>query len=224
MASARSLGFPSLGRKWIAAIRLDRGLTLRLLILVLHGLRDVLRYTVRYVLLLLALYGLINFWDVYGDGQMPMLLPLRHADPDVPSSVSCASPKVSDAGAGRGCRPRWRYSRKSIRRWRHGSAMNTPRERWFFSDRLCGVQGDRGAVAQYDQLQGGLTIYRLLFAENDGTVATVLCHEYRHSRQNWAKVLRHALSFVVAKEGDPSIVENDAELYEHEAHVAIFGR
>ena len=58
---------------------------------------------------------------------------------------------------------------------------------------------------------------RGLFAENDGTIAAVLCHEYRHSRQRLPKTMIYALSFLLLPDGDPSIVENDALLYEQEA-------
>ena len=65
---------------------------------------------------------------------------------------------------------------------------------------------------------------RALLEENDGEIAAILCHEYRHSRQNAAKLVRCVLSFVLTADGDPSILENDAELYEHEARQAIFRR
>ena len=52
-------------------------------------------------------------------------------------------------------------------------------------------------------------------------MAAILCHEYRHSRQNLAQVVTYALSFVFAKDGDSSIVENDAVLYERQETVAF---
>jgi hypothetical protein len=69
-----------------------------------------------------------------------------------------------------------------------------------------------------------LIVQRALFEEKDGEVAAILCHEYRHSRQNPAKLIKCALSFVASADGDRSILENDALLYEHEARLAIFGR
>src|SRR5208337_1910610 len=92
-----------------------------------------------------------------------------------------------------------------------------------FSDRYCGNQENWDVIAKYDHVQRKLTVYRGIFAEDDGTVAATLCHEFRHSRQNSAKVFRYILSTLFTTHGDASIVENDAELYEHEARLAIFG-
>jgi hypothetical protein len=79
-------------------------------------------------------------------------------------------------------------------------------------------------LGEYDALRGELTVFSGLFAENDGTIAAVLCHEYRHSRQRFPKTLVYALSFLLRENGDPAIIENDALLYEQEANLAIFGR
>ncbi len=64
---------------------------------------------------------------------------------------------------------------------------------------------------------------RELFCENDGTIAVILCHEYRHSRQNFGKLSQYVLSFLFAPGGDLSLIENDAVIYEQQAHNAVFG-
>jgi hypothetical protein len=92
-----------------------------------------------------------------------------------------------------------------------------------FSDQCAGERDERASLARYDHFRRRLILQRGLFAQPDGEVAAILCHEYRHSRQNAAKLLRCALSFVLSAEGDRSILENDAVLYEHEASIAIFG-
>jgi hypothetical protein len=79
------------------------------------------------------------------------------------------------------------------------------------------------ALAKYDVLRGRLVVNPLLFGENDGTIAVTLCHEYRHSRQNLGKACQYVLSFLFVRGGDLSIIENDAVIYEQEAHNAIFG-
>jgi hypothetical protein len=93
-----------------------------------------------------------------------------------------------------------------------------------FSEEYSGPSDKVPSFARYDHLRGRLVVYRALFDENNGSVAAILCHEYRHARQSSAKVFKYALSFLFVHDGDPSIVENDAELYEHEARAAIFGR
>ncbi len=79
------------------------------------------------------------------------------------------------------------------------------------------------ALAKFDTFRGRIVVKRELFCENDGTIAAILCHEYRHSRQNLGKFCQYVLSFLFVREGDLSIIENDAVVYEQEAHNAIFG-
>ena len=86
------------------------------------------------------------------------------------------------------------------------------------------TKGDpTAALAKYDLFRGRLIVNQKLFCENDGTIAVILCHEYRHSRQNLGKFCQYVLSFLFVREGDLSIIENDAVIYEQEAHNAIFG-
>lgn len=217
-------GFPPFGRKSSAARRWNHHLVSQFLVAVEHNLWDVLRYVVRYTVFILAVYGLLGLWDVYGDGHMPMLLPLRSGAPLRYSSLPCVAPKTSDSARWLGLAPALAILQEvnpTVETW---VRQQHDRGALVFSDRYCGQQEGEEAVAKYDHFQRKLIVYRALFAENDGSVAATLCHEFRHSRQNSAKVFRHVLSFLVAAHGDASIVENDAELYEHEARVAIFGR
>jgi hypothetical protein len=189
-----------------------------------RDLRSVPRYLTRYTVLVLASYGLFSLWDGYGDGHIPMVLPLRHLDPACHSSLGCAAEHASDAARWCGLTPVLAILDEvnpTVAAWvRRQHEQGT----LVFSDSFCGRHESRGAMAKYDFFDGRLILYRAIFDENDGTAAAILCHEFRHSRQNPAKVFRYALSHLFATEGDASIVENDAELYEHEAHVAIFGR
>ena len=79
------------------------------------------------------------------------------------------------------------------------------------------------AQAKYDIFRGRVVVNRELFCENDGTIAAILCHEYRHSRQNLGKFCQHVQSFLVVRGGDLSIIENDAVIYEQNVQNAIFG-
>ena len=206
------------------AARWNHHLLRPLLVSVRRNLWNVPRYLLRYTTLLLALYGLFGLWDAYGDGHIPLPMPLRGSNPLCHSALPCAAPQVSDSERWLGLAPVLAILDQvnpTVATW---VRREHDRGALVFSDRYCGNQGDRDAVAKYDQFEGKLIVYRALFAEDDGTAAAILCHEFRHSRQNSAKVFRHVLSFLFATYGDASIVENDAELYEHEARVAIFGQ
>jgi len=147
-----------------------------------------------------------------------------HKDPHRVSAFHCAEQGVSDS-------ERWQGLAGALTilddvnpqvaswvRQRH------ERHALIFSDRHLGLQNTQASLARFDHLRRTLIVHRALFEETDGEIAAILCHEYRHSRQNMAKVLRCILSFVVTANGDRSILENDARLYEHEARLAIFRR
>ena len=75
---------------------------------------------------------------------------------------------------------------------------------------------------KYDWINGNLKISNSTWLENDGTIAVLFCHEYRHSLQSYFKRFRYVISFVFYKEGNEAIIENDAYLYEQEAFISIF--
>lgn len=77
-------------------------------------------------------------------------------------------------------------------------------------------------LCKYEYFGGKLVISNQIWAESDGNIAVLLCHEYRHSKQSWLKRLRHCVSFIFYKEGNDAIIENDAYLYERQAHASIF--
>lgn len=79
------------------------------------------------------------------------------------------------------------------------------------------------AMAKFNFLDRKLYLHKGIFAESDGTIAVTLAHEFRHSRQSYTKMVRYALSSFFTENGDASIMENDAMLYEMEAFTAIFG-
>ncbi len=186
--------------------------------------RNLPRYVVRYTVVVLALTGVVGLWEACGDGRIPMVVPLRTPiDPHHVSSAACAAEGTSDAVRWRGLAPVVAILDEVDPQVAAWVRQCHDRGAIVFSDDYAGKPGKPGAFAKYDHFQRKLMIHRALFEENDGTVAAILCHEYRHSRQSMAKVFKYALSFMFARGGDPAIVENDAELYEHEASVAIFG-
>lgn len=189
------------------------------------GLRGVPAYALRHLAALLALLGAFSLWDAWGDGTMPGFGPLLNGNwnPHCVSAPHCILEQASDAERWLGLVPALAILDEvnpDVAAWvrdRHA------RGKLVFSNSTTRPWDNRGWLARYDHWRGRLMVQRGLFAEKDGQIAAILCHEYRHARQNAAKLLRCALSFVLRAEGDRSILENDAELYEREAELAIFG-
>jgi len=189
--------------------------------------KNVPRYSVKYGVGVLAMFGMLHLWQAVGDGPMPefsVLHPTTRLDPSLVSK-----PKLVLPGAR--AEERWEALASplaildevnpAVAEW---VRVMHRKNRLVFADstKLCEVSS--GQLAVYDSLDGDLTIGRGLFAEADGTIAAVLCHEYRHSRQQFPKTMLYALSFLWIEGGDPAIIENDAMLYEQQANLAIFGR
>lgn len=79
-----------------------------------------------------------------------------------------------------------------------------------------------GTYARYDYIDKSLTFNRILFIENDGIKASILAHEFRHSRQSFTKFYRSVIAYMICQETKPDIVENDAYLFEKRIIIAIF--
>lgn len=192
----------------------------------LADIRNVPRYALRYSMVALAILGAIQLWAARGDGTLPTFKALPTAtdlDPHKVSSGECVL---------RGCshEERWqglstaltllRHTNPDVAAWVEGLQE---KGRLVFTAPTTGTDDPVGYLAKFDLFQRELRISPGLFAEPDGSVAAILSHEYRHSRQAFPKVFSYALSFVFLKGGDPSIIENDAVIYEQEARRAILG-
>lgn len=81
----------------------------------------------------------------------------------------------------------------------------------------------RGLICTFDCISRELTIYPALWSEQDGIKASILAHEWRHSRQNPQKFAKYVLSYVITRELKDDLVENDAYLYEKQTYEAIYG-
>lgn len=189
-------------------------------------LRNIPRYVIRYIVILLALFGLLSLWTAYGDGPLPAFTDLLPSSPLVPSRVSsvhCMAEGASEETRWLGLAPALAILDEvnpEVASWvrqKHEAGQLV------FTDRYRSEDGKMPPLAKHDAFKHTLTVNRGLFAQNDGTTAAILAHEYRHSRQNLPKTILYALSFLLRAEGDPSIVENDALLYEGEAYIAVFG-
>jgi len=189
--------------------------------------RNVPRYCVKYGVLVLAMFGLVQLWLATGDGPLPAFHTLRPAtnlDPLRTSHRQCVFAQTDPAARWQALQPPLAILAEvnpEVAAWvRQTHAVG----RLQFAQRATRGPSLFGQLAKYDALRGQLTVTSGLFAENDGTIAAVLCHEYRHARQRMPKTIVYALSYLWLDGGDPAIVENDALLYEQEANLAIFGR
>jgi hypothetical protein len=191
---------------------------------VADDLRNVPRYALRALVGVAAVCGLAGLWAAHGDGKLPGMLPLCGLDPYRISSADCVEPATTADARWQGLAPALAILDRvnpEVARWlrqKHRDGLVL-----FGEELLPGRADPMMALAKYDMFRGRIVVMRELFCENDGTVAVILCHEYRHSRQNLGKFCQYVLSFLFVADGDSSIIENDALNYEHEAHNAIFG-
>jgi hypothetical protein len=189
-------------------------------------LRNVPRYVLRWAVIFLALFGLLNLWESQGDGSVPTFVKSSRwlgAAPLRVSSRYCFAAGAGDEVRWAGLKPAMAILdavNPEVAGW---VRRNHDEGRLVFSDGHKEGRYTSEYLAKYDVLSNKLVVSGQIYAENDGTIAAVLCHEFRHSRQNLAKVARHLMSFMFHSGGDPAIIENDALLYEQEAYVAIFG-
>lgn len=79
-----------------------------------------------------------------------------------------------------------------------------------------------GTYAKYDYINKELTFNRISFMENDGIKASILAHEFRHSRQKFTKFYRSVVACMICREPRTILVENDAYLFEKRVVIAIF--
>ena len=191
-----------------------------------EDVRNIPRYCLKYGVAVLALLGLTQVWQAGGDGP---IAPFR----TLSSEAQLTSQRVSS--------PRCMFARTDtgIRRTALAPALaildevhpdvalwvrdTDRRGKLQFADSWQMPSNGSSCLARYDTFRGILTISPGTFAESDGRMATILCHEYRHARQRFSKTIVYVLSYLWQRGGDPSLVENDALLFEQEAHLAVFG-
>lgn len=191
--------------------------------LTIADLRNVPRYVLRTLIGVAFVCGLLSLWGLHGDGTMPSMPPLCGLDPYCISSSNRIWDETDADARWDGLSPALAIldqvnptAAKWVREKRDNGLV-------VFSDQ-CRTERDPGtALVKYDVFCGRVVVDRELFCENDGTIAVTLCHEYRHSQQNLGKYCQYVLSYLFMRGGDLSIIENDAVIYEQQAHSAIFG-
>lgn len=191
--------------------------------IVANDLRNIPRYALHTLIGIAVVCGLLSLWALHGDGQIPGIFPLSSLDPYRISSVRCVLDETTSEARWNGLTPALAILDRvnpAVAEWlreKHDDDLVV------FGDRKRAMDDSDAALAKYDMFRGRVAINRELFCENDGTIAVTLCHEYRHSRQNFGKLCQYVLSFLFVRGGDLSIIENDAVIYEQATHRAIFG-
>lgn len=191
--------------------------------IVADDLWNIPRYVLRACVGVALVCGLLSLWGLHGDGSIPGMSPLSGVDPYRFSSVLCVADETAAEVRWDGLSPALALLDRvnpAVSKW---VRQEHDRGLLIFGEGHRTKQDPGIALAKYDVLRGRLVVNPLLFSENDGTIAVTLCHEYRHSRQNLGKSCQYVLSFLFVRGGDLSIIENDAVIYEQEAHNAIFG-
>ena len=80
-----------------------------------------------------------------------------------------------------------------------------------------------GIAAKYDYVSGVLSLNKDLLLKDNGAIAAILAHEYRHSLQNFTKSVKSIFTYLVLGKFEEGVIENDAYLYEQEVYLSIFG-
>ena len=191
--------------------------------IVAGDLRNIPRYVLHALIGVAVVCGLLSLWESHGDGKIPGMSPLSGLDPYRISSAHCIVDETTADARWNGLSPALAILDRvnpAVAKWvreKHDNGLVV------FGDEYRTKADPMCALAQYDMFRGRVGVKRELFCENDGTIAAILCHEYRHSRQNLGKFCQYVLSSLFVRGGDLSIIENDAVVYEQEAHNAIFG-
>jgi hypothetical protein len=186
-------------------------------------MKKIIHYFCKWTGIFLLIIGACCLWDALGDGNIPRNNNYsRSANPSLISHYNCAQVSATNE-------ERWEGLSTALAILHE---VNPTVETWViqkheenkivFSDGKDNPTFQFTYIAAYDRFSRKLKISRLAFTAEDGQLAQILCHEYRHSRQNFGKFMIYTLSFVFRR-GDDSIVENDAYLYEREASEKIYG-
>lgn len=189
--------------------------------------RNIPRYSLKYGVVVLALFGVSQVWQALGDGPIPhfqTMAPTAGLDPLRVSAAHCIRAGTKEETRRAALEPALAILdevQPNVADWVRDRER---RGKLRFTDSLKIGKERAQHLAKYDAFAHRLTVGRGIFAENDGTIATILCHEYRHARQRLPKTIVYALSFLWTRQGDPAIVENDALLFEQEAQLAVFGK
>lgn len=77
-------------------------------------------------------------------------------------------------------------------------------------------------LAKYNYTTKHVLMNRAFLQENDGTKASLIAHEYRHSLQSFAKPYKAIVAMMLTREYSPGIIENDAYLFEKQVYLSIF--
>lgn len=190
-----------------------------------------LKFTTRTIFVLVVILGAATAYDSsVGDGELPSFAHLGYASANnLPRPKFAHDPDLKLIYYRRPYNEThvknhlWEEIHDSVRiLYRISPRIGTWVRQQYQNDKIVFSDGN-GSFCTYDYFTGVLTLRRGFFTQNEGKKAVMLAHEYRHSRQNYGKLLRYIASHLFTSGGQESIVENDAYLYEQDAVLALFG-
>jgi hypothetical protein len=185
------------------------------------------RHALNVATILLATVGLCHTWDTaVGDGALPTLrrLPAHQ-------NLAAYQNTTPHMDTVRTPDDHWRALQPTLRLLR---AVSPEIHEWVISvhaeKRLAYTllpihlaMSDGQVLAAYDKNDETLRIGTAFWQHRDGDKAAFLIHEYRHYRQNRAKVIGVLLAKLLSGRFTqyPSALEDEAFLYQHEAYQAL---
>ena len=146
-------------------------------------LRNIPTYVLRALTGVTIVCGFVCLWAARGDGKMPGMTSLSGLDPYSISSTHCIADETTEEARWNGLSHALAILDKvnpAVAAWlraKHDNGLVV------FGDQYRTKGDSMNAQAKYDRFRDRLIVYRELFCENDGTIAIILCHEYRHSHR-----------------------------------------
>lgn len=187
----------------------------------------------RLILTLLILLGACTLYDqAIGDGRLPRLNDLSGISS---FSAQARSNTTLNSLENPAIQPGWNHlaaSRELL------TAVSPEIAAWLYTlheqnrivygsplhlSAFYGKTSETPVLAAYEKLGGKLYIGNDFWVLNDGEKAAILAHEFRHSRQNWPKVLSHRLAQLIGggQFHYQSSLEAEAFAYERQVRSAF---
>ena len=183
-----------------------------------------MRLVALYALILLTAGGLVHWYDLaVGDGDLPEPMPY-------PATATLCLRNTTEGRWTGVAEQNWLLLRPTLElldeTCPHVSTWVRQKQRagqvrWAVGS---SKRGSDRYFSTFNVATDELTIYKLCFGQTDIEKCCTLAHEWRHSRQNRAVVIREVMSAVFLFRPDETLVEDDADLYEHRLRQVFLNR
>lgn len=176
------------------------------------------RYLVVTILAIILFFGFLSVYDLIVGDKVPKLIKLSHIHP----ATTMAGYNTTKNKNVEGKHDLWLELQPTLKILDHvcPEAAN-----WFRVKYATGkvvLNKESKNYASYNCVTDKVKINKLLLNEVDGVKASIIAHEFRHSRQNWSKYVKSFLSQLIFNKYEPRILETDAYLFEKEIKEILF--